>query len=191
LAVMSFALWGAAAEPVYRQDFEAGAAGFPAVFCGVDNGSYLVEIQSGSYSLDFPIPGMALADFRLEVTVTLECSQGEVGFGLYFRDSAEGGYEVELSEEGDVYLWRYGEDGYELLLDYPSLLWVRVPGENRLVLVCQGSSLSLSVNGHKVLGYAGLGLGEGGLGLWATNYNDGGALRLRFDDLEIWSLGPA
>lgn len=179
-----------AAEPLFREDFESGAAGMPHVFCGVDQGSYLVEIQTTSHILDVPIPGdLSLADFRLDVTVRLEESEGQAGYGIYFRDSETGGYEIELSPSGDVFLWHYDEGGYDLLLEYQSVMWVRPVGEeNRLILVCRDEQVSLWINEHKVLSYANATREAGGLGLWAGTYDASSSIRIRFDDLAVWSL---
>ncbi|HAF71164.1 MAG: hypothetical protein XD60_0537 [Acetothermia bacterium 64_32] len=172
-------------EPLFKQDFQT-ETDFPQIFCGVEGGSYLIEIQSGSYTLDFPIPGLEAADFRLEVTFILEGFRGEVGYGAYFRDGETGGYEVELTQDGSVYLWRYDESGYELLLEYRNVLWVEAPGENRVSLECRGASVSLWVNGHRVFAFPGLAPGEGGLGLWATTYDPKGSIRLRLGELVVF-----
>jgi len=93
------------AGPIYHQDFEGGAGSFPRIFCGPDGGGYLAEIQTGAYALDFPVPDLSLADLRLE------SFRGEVGFGLYFRDSL--GYPDLQPREGGLGLWvtTYDADG--------------------------------------------------------------------------------
>lgn len=174
-------------EPLFKQDFQT-ETDFPQIFCGVEGGSYLIEIQSGSYTLDFPVGDLAVDDFRLDVTFSLEDLRGEVGYGIYFRDREAGGYEVELTGTGGIYLWGYDEQGYDLLLEYEDVLWVKAPGENRVSLVCRGASVSLWVNEHRILSFPGLEPEPGGLGLWVTTYDPDGALRLRFDDLVVWPL---
>jgi WD40 repeat protein len=154
------------------------------------DGYYGIEILKEDWS-NWTWRGDIFSDFMLEVDVT---SQREAGQGgVIFRQVGEQQfYGFAITPDGRYRLQkRVSEDRWETLLDWQESPHIRTGlATNRLGVVCEGSTISLYVNGQDLDSVQDTTYTEGKIGLTAGTFEEETHTLFHFDNLRIYATAP-
>jgi hypothetical protein len=97
----------------YRNALTAAAPGWPEdsdLGCGLRGGAYHVAPTGTNRSLTCFAPAGDFGDFNLQVKASLAAGQGNIGYGLAFREGDDDQYVFEITDDGraGVEIARFG-----------------------------------------------------------------------------------
>ncbi len=179
-----------ASQP-FEDDFSDPASGWGAA----SHETYVRGYQQGRYLFQIDVPqwfvwatsGRSFEDVEIEA-VARAAGQSDNHYGLICRNSDKQFYYFAISADGYYAIFRSDEDGELLPLTGSAMLRsaaVHTDGsDNRLLVMCQDTTLAFYVNGELVAQAEDETLAKGDIGLAAGTVGDGGT-SVWFDDLEV------
>ncbi|MEA3309827.1 MAG: hypothetical protein U9Q70_09995 [Chloroflexota bacterium] len=178
-------------SPAFTDDFSNPDSGWG----GVSTEPYLRGYYSGKYQIRIDVPewfvwtlgGHSYQDVSATATISSE-GDADNHYGLICRASSQGFYYFALSADGYYAIFRYTEAGELLPLTGPAMLRspaIRPQAANELLVLCQGSTLSLYVNGELVAQVEDEVLSKGDVGMAAGTLPRSAAVIAWFDDLQV------
>jgi len=186
-------------QVLFEDDFEDDGSGweigeydFGSV--GYGDGVYVVEALSDGD----PMWGVAYQDFD-DVVIEVDASQVSAGpednnaYGVVCRDQGESnnnGYYMHISGDG-YYAIHVATDGeFEALVDWTESSSIRQGNAtNHIRVICDGSTLTLFVNGRKLAEAEDSTYASGDVALTATSFEDA-PTEVHFDDLVVREPAP-
>ena len=151
---------------------EAAAAGYRA---GYGNGYYAILVpasgtdsRANGYSVT--LEGRSFQNFALTVDVHWAAAVGQGAYGVVFRDGQKGGYRVLVDATGYVRMIKVVNDTTTIIRDWERVSSYRSGTQpNRIVITCNGSNISVLLNGATVATFVDtdLRVGEAGMAAWA------------------------
>lgn len=154
----------------------------------IADGKYVWEIKAtdqGGYQMALPQSAPALANFELQV----EARQlnGDMFYGLIFRNSGTDGYYLFLLHTRDYALYRIDQGGQTTPLfqaDHPA---IKPNSANVLKVVADGPTIRLYINGTLAGEVANAHLASGSVGLY-VNAPGNSRATYEFDNFRLSSL---
>ena len=174
----------------FKDDFSDPASGWGAA----SHETYVRGYQQGRYLFQIDVPrwfvwatsGRNYADVRLSAVVR-SSGPSDDHYGLLCRYDEEQFYYFALSSDGYYAIFRRDEEGELLPLTGRAMLRssaIHMDGtDNRIVAVCEGSTLTLSANGEVIAQVDDDVLDKGDVGMAAGTVSAGGAT-VWLDDFE-------
>ncbi|MGC9399623.1 MAG: hypothetical protein ACP5HM_10870 [Anaerolineae bacterium] len=176
----------------FSDDFSDPASGWGAASTetyvrGYDSGRYLIRLDVPNWFV-WVTGGYTYRDVSLEATIR---SEGAVDnhYGLICRAGEQGFYYFAVSADGYYAIFRHHEDGTLQPLNERAM--VRSPlihtggASNRLLAVCEGTTLTLYVNGERVAQVEDATLQKGDVGMAAGTARGASTTLVWFDDLKV------
>jgi len=176
----------------FTDDFSDPASGWGAASTetyvrGYDSGKYLIRIDVPDW-FAWSTGGYAYEDVSIEATAR---SEGDVDnhYGLICRASDEGFYYFAISADGYYAIFRRTEDSELLPLTGRAMLRSPViragSTNNRLLAVCEGSTLTFYVNGEKIAQVEDSTLTKGDIGMAGGTAPRANTTLIWFDNLTV------
>lgn len=171
------------------EDFDEGSVGYK-------NGIYFVT-SLGDGDVMWGVASMSFSDIIIEVDAT-QVSAGpdnDNDYGVACRQQDNGdGYYLLISGDGSYAIIKAEGEGFEELVDWKSSEAIRQGNAtNHIRAVCEGSILTLFVNGQRLAMAEDSTFTRGDIALTATSYEDE-PTEIHFDNLvvsQIPTLAPA
>ncbi|MCX7854712.1 MAG: DUF1080 domain-containing protein [Anaerolineae bacterium] len=185
---------GGGEKVLFQDDFSDPKSGwevgeYDAGEVGYGDGYYYV-ISYGDANTMWGVANRSFTDVVIEVD-TIQVSgpaNNNTDYGVICRtaDSGSGtGYYLLISGDGYYAIVKGTDEGYEWLVDFTKSSAIRQGNtSNHLRAVCQGSKLSLTVNGVLLVEAEDSDFTSGDIALTATSYEDT-PTEVRFDNLRV------
>ncbi|MGC9357571.1 MAG: hypothetical protein ACP5GX_06890 [Anaerolineae bacterium] len=176
----------------FTDDFSDPASGWGAASTetyvrGYDSGQYLIRLDAPHWYV-WATAGRRYDDVSVEAVVHSEGTTDN-HFGLLCRASGEGFYYFAISADGYYAIYRRTAEGQFLPLTGPAMLrssLINTGGtSNRLLAVCEETTLALYVNGEQVAQVMDDTLASGDIGMAAGIVARGDSTLVWFDDLQV------
>lgn len=169
-------------------------------------GKYSVQIGGGNLTLEDdnhklfwePLPGQrSYDDFKLFVDATLSKGDAGNGYGVYIRGASGANndlatyYRFALYGDGGYAIFRGDRTGTPTkLVDWTSSTAINQAGKvNHMLITAQGSSLTLTVNGHELKTINDPSYTKGTVAFFVSNVTDASAgAQAQFSNFGIYSL---
>lgn len=184
---------------LFQDDFSQSTSGWDAYSdsektANYDNGQYLIAVEPTGVDV-WGLPGLDLADLRLEVDTQYAGGPEDNEFGVMCRYSRDG-------DKHSFYFFFISSDGYYAMGkviknkrtvlnpesgDYqPSdAIQLDKSAVNHLSTTCAGKKMSLAVNGAPVGEFEDGDLSRGDIGLIAGTLLNEGGVKIHFDNLVV------
>jgi tetratricopeptide (TPR) repeat protein/Tol biopolymer transport system component len=154
-----------------------------------ENGQYYIRVNARELFI-WSTTGRDFADFMVEVEATQVSGPNDNGYGLLFRfQDDQRFYRFDISGDGFYLLSKRLEDQWVTLVDWTASPVInKGQATNRLKVICQGSQISLYVNGRHLTDFSDVSYNHGDIGLFAGTLSQGG-VHISFDNLKVWAPG--
>jgi len=184
---------GAAADPgepfTYQDDFSDPDSGWPessgSTVREYTGGEYRILVETAGYT-SWSSGGAAFEDVDVQVQARSDDPAAAQAYGLLFRFQDNANFYGFLVDPvgGDYALYAREGGSWRVIVGWTVSSAIHT-GEtaNQLRAVCQGSQITLYVNGHQLTTVADAAFDEGRLGLLVTNFADTTGADAYFDDL--------
>lgn len=181
----------ARSSPPFKDDFSDPASGWGAS----SHETYVRGYQQGRYLMQIDVPdwlvwttaGRTYQDVKVEVKVRSE-QVADNHYGVFCRYTDGQFYYFAISTDGYYAIFLRDENGNLLPLTGQAMLrssLIRTDGnENRLAAVCEGTRLTLYINGEQAAQVEDETLERGDIGMAAGTVRQGGTI-VWFDDLKV------
>jgi len=178
-------------SPPFEDDFSDPASGWGAS----SHETYVRGYQQGRYLMQIDIPdwfvwvtaGRTYEDVAVEIKVRSEMV-ADNHYGVFCRYTDGQFYYFAISSDGYYAIFYHNKDGELLPLTGKAMLrsaLIHTDGsENRLSAVCEGTRLTLYVNGEQLAEVEDERLERGDIGMAAGTLRQGGTI-VWFDDLKV------
>ena len=178
-------------EILYRDPFEEVSPGWPLfatqeVTTRIRDGEFEIHLAEPMWAMPVYLDGDEFSNVRVEIDVYVPAEPLGAQFGLLCRDGGDTGYQFQVSNEGEVYL--YVDTGNRLTFvdgRMPDPTDAVIPNEfNRLAASCVGDQLAFYVNGTLVAEASDDRYTTGKVGFFGAT-DDQGDVLLRFDNFTV------
>jgi hypothetical protein len=143
------------------------------------------------------VPGETFDDFVASVDALPLEYEGEIAYGLIFREQLNGSYyvhQINPSDKGElfsVWLWDNQNSEWIILVDFTPMEMINPDGPNQLAVKAVGPELSFYINGEEAVTIEDDAIRQGTVGLYFETYEGGGRATVDFDNLLVYGLnGP-
>jgi hypothetical protein len=152
---------------------------------GYADGQYFV-ISYGKGSTMWGVANRSFDNVVIDVEATPVSGPDNNDYGIVCREQGDGrGYYFLISGDGYYAIVKGTDEGYDWLVDFTESNAIQQGyTTNRIRAVCNGSQLSLYVNGQRVGEASDTEFSSGDIALTATSYEDE-PVEVRFDNLVV------
>lgn len=159
-------------------EYDTGSVGYA-------NGYYVV-VSYGNGSTMWGVANRSFDNVDIEVDAMPVSGPENNDYGIICREQKEGsGYYFLISSDGYYAIAKGTETGYEWLVDFTESDAIKQGNNtNHLRAVCNGTQLSLYVNGQLVAKAGDSDFSSGDIALTATSY-ESESVEVRFDNLVV------
>ncbi len=186
-----------APTPLYplalQDDFSDPTSGWPTT----DQPGYGLRYANGQYQIlakdkdlfAWSVYDRTFSDFSVEVEASKQSGPDNNFFGLMFRrQDRENFYRFDISSEGQYFLSKSVGGQWATLIDWTTSPHI-LTGEatNRLRVDCQGTKISLYVNGRHLADASDASFSQGAIGLFAGSTEENPNLVIAFDNFRVWA----
>jgi hypothetical protein len=178
-------------EILYMDPFEEVSPSWPLfstqeVTTRIRDGQFEIHLAEPMWAMPVYLDGDEFSNVRVEIDVYVPAEPLGAQFGLLCRDGGDTGYQFQVSNEGEVYL--YVDTGNRLTFvdgRMPDPTDAVIPNEfNRLAASCVGDQLAFYVNGTLVAEASDDRYTTGKVGFFGAT-DDQGDVLLRFDNFTV------
>jgi hypothetical protein len=163
------------------EDYDTGSVGYK-------DGAYFVISLGGERTM-WGVANTSFSDVIIEVDAT-QVSAGPADnndYGVICREQGDGnGYYLLVSGDGGYAILKAQEGAFEPLVDWAASDTIRQGNAtNQIQAVCEGSTLTLFVNGKRLATTEDSAFVKGDIALTATSYEEA-STEIHFDNLVVY-----
>jgi hypothetical protein len=181
-------------EVLWQDDFSDPGSGwevsdYSAGSVKYENGAYLVTASAQSYMWGAANRPFGDGTIEVDATQVVGPANDNNGYGVICRVQSNGdGYYFRISGDGFYGITKFADGQSEALVDW-SASDVINQGDalNRISVLCNGSSLKLTVNGEVLAQISDSTFTEGDVGLTASSFEEGEGTEISFDNIVVYS----
>jgi len=181
-------------EVLWQDDFSDPGSGwevsdYSAGSVKYENGAYLVTASAQSYMWGAANRSFSDGTIEVDATQVVGPANDNNGYGVICRVQSNGdGYYFRISGDGFYGITKFADGQSEALVDW-SASDVINQGDalNRISVLCNGSSLKLTVNGEVLAQISDSTFTEGDVGLTASSFEEGEGTEISFDNIVVYS----
>ncbi len=189
--------WYDEGDVLFNDDFKDHSSGWEIgsnvyELKGYSDNGYLISVNTIN-SRSWSNPGLNLADIKISVETQKIKGPDDTNFGVICRYQDQSNYYAFLISSDGYYGIMLVEDGFYAMLDSGRYEYSEIinkqDGKNAITVECLGKSLSLTVNGEKLMDVTDPTFSAGDIGLMLETRSAGSAAAL-FNNLEVIKLLP-
>lgn len=180
----------ARADILYEDDFSSTDSGWDVwededSAGGYENGKYVLQVFKTD-TFYWAYLGQNYDDFVLDVDATKQAGPDDNGFGVIFRyQDAQNFYRFGISSDGFYELGYYENDEWTSLMDWTETEVIKQGNKtNHLTLICEGSNITVAVNGETLASFSDETFTSGDVGVFAGATTEAG-VKIAFDNFTV------